>query len=180
VDTAITRLFDTAQQATDAIAELRRYGFPADFINRVNPGTHTDNAALVSAIAAGCVLTADAKVFAQGVAKGKTLVSVIAPFGQSVTAINIFAQFGANSLPAELDDEIVPPDVGWDEATPLSSALWWPVIAGGAAPLSETFGAATTSRNPAPLSSLFGLPLLSNKAAPFSSLLGLPLLLGKR
>lgn len=172
--TPITRLYDTAAQASDAVNALKKFGFNESLINVVpaaSPQQSLD--AVVASITAGFVLKADARIYAESVRQGKTLVSIRAPFANGVMATRILEKFRPVPSPIVRREE---PGPGWDEAAPLSSALQLPVLAGGGEPFSETFGMATLARDPAPFSSLLGLKTLSRGAAPFSSLLGLPLL----
>jgi hypothetical protein len=132
---------------------------------------------------------AKARVFANAIVAGGSLVTVHAPFGFAQLAIDTLDEFGP--IPsgfAEPSDK--PP--AWSEATPLSSAFMLPVLSSDPTPFetfsglptltssgasfSKWFGLPMLSRVAAPLSRLFGLPTLSRNPAPFSSLFRIPLL----
>jgi hypothetical protein len=190
VRTPIVRLYDTARQATDAANALRGRGFADHLINMVsgegNAGSQED---IAKAIMAGWVLKHEAFVYATAVQQGKSLVSIRAPFATGRRCARIMDGFGPAESPVKPTREPLPQ---WDDAAPLSSALWWPVAVDSSAPFSATFGMATLareaaplsrlfcwttkSRNPTPFSSMLGLPLLAKNPAPFSSMLGLRLL----
>lgn len=184
----ISRMFATAEAARAAAAELAEEGFTD--VHVVNPPANSDApvSAIASQIALGRVLLSDAKVYAAGVAKGKSLVTVHAPFGSGMLATSILESHGpvASGMP-----DAEPPRM-WDEATPLSSALALDVLlrdptpasrvmgiaplAGSDCSFSGTIGMPLLSSNPAPLSSLVGMSTLSSKGTPLSSLVGMPLL----
>lgn len=173
--TPITRIYDTARQAMDAVSALKQRGFAEDAINLVSAtdGQASSLEEITKAIMAGWVLKDEAKVYAEGVQRGQSLVSVRAPFGSGVRAGWIMDRFGPAASPIKEYREPLPQ---WDDAAPLSSALNMPVLVNSSAPLSNTFGMATLSRNAAPLSSLFCMGTKSRNPTPLSSLLGLPLL----
>jgi hypothetical protein len=184
----VSRMFATAEAARAAAAELAEEGF--DDVHVVNPPTNPDApvSAIAAQIALGRVLLSDAKLYAVGVAKGGSLVTVHAPFGSGMLATSVLESHDpvASGMP---DPE---PARMWDEATPLSSALQLDVLFRDPTPasrvlgiqplldsdssLSATLGMPLLSSNPAPLSSLIGMSTLSRGGTPLSSLVGLPLL----
>ena len=184
----ISRMFATAEDARNAAAELAEEGF--DEIHVVHPPTKEDApvSAIAAQIAQGNVLLADARIYAEGVARGGSLVTVHAPFGSGMKATVILDSHKpiASGMP---EPERAPI---WDEAAPFSSAMHMPLLTDDAAPMSRYMGVRPLagsdcslsgmigmpllSDNPMPLSSLFGMTSLSDKAAPLSSLIGLPLL----
>jgi hypothetical protein len=162
-------MYATAQQATDAVARLKSAGFSGELINLVGPpgaSGHGSSAAgasaasVAAAIAARYVLTADAEYYAQAVLSGQWLVSVLAAFGQGGEAMWILEQY--DPLPTRAWHEKDHVKL-WDDATPLSSAFWLPVL----------------TKEAAPISRMFGIRLLSAKSggASFSGTSGLPLLI---
>jgi hypothetical protein len=200
----VVRMFPTESAARGAADKLRERGFPDDTIHVVTPpaGDAASVEAIAAAIMAGFVLRSRAKVLAEGVRAGRSLVIVDAPFGRSGLAIDIMRPFGPVDSGLKPDDE---PVATWDERTPLSSALWMPVLwRNKPAPLSSFFGMSTLSkgttwltalfpaltrsnwslfgpglsarRNPSPLSSLVGLKTLSSSKGPWRTSFGLPLL----
>ena len=184
----ITRMFASADTARAAAAELAEEGF--NDVHVVTPPSKEDApvSAIAAQIAQGRVLLADAKIYAEGVARGGSLVTVHAPFGTGMLATSILEQHGpiASGMP-----EAPAPKI-WDEAAPFSSAMHMPLLSDDPTPMSRymgirplsvsgrsfssTIGMPLLSDNPMPLSSLLGMTRLSDKAAPLSSLLGLPLL----
>jgi hypothetical protein len=190
----ITRLYGSHQHAVDAVNELRKYGFGDEDIHVVggNGATTMSLAEVAAAIMKGYVLKSEAMVYAEGVRRGGTLVTVHAPIGTAGRVIRILDSFA----PTESGVAEPPGDfVTWDEAAPLSSALhfrtllddsatfsrFWnvPVLTKGRASLSAALGMPEL-KEAGPMQSSFGLPLLSDNPAPLSSLLHLPLLKGGR
>jgi hypothetical protein len=170
------------------VAKLRQYAFPEDWIFVVAPPAPGIPPELVDAqILAAYVLKRRAKVYAEGVRGGKTLLVVHAPFGRAGLAMDIMDEFGPVDTGLVSEPE---PSPTWDEKAPLSSALGLPtVLRGSPAPLSALFALGTKAEGRSllgfffgeigdphfSLSSLLGLPMGSRKAAPLSSLIGLPL-----
>lgn len=205
----IVRMYESEKQARDAVAKLQAEGFPEDQIFLVTPQSGGTVEAIAAAIMAGFVLRSHAKVYAEGVQKGRSLVVVRAAFGHAQEAIDILNSFGPVDTGLDLPKE---PSIAWDEAAPLSSALRLPVLLRNSpAPLSRTFGMpplskgrtgwlaamfgelvnphfalssllglGLLSRNPAPLSSLFGLKTVSASSGPWQKSLGLPILIQGR
>jgi hypothetical protein len=192
----IVRMYETEQQASDAVRKLRNAGFPDDTIFLVTPragGADGSSEAISAAIMAGYVLRSHARVYAEGVRRGRSLVVVHAPFGHGRLATDIVdscvpVDSGLN-LPRE-------PVHAWDEKTPLSSALALPVLwRNRPTPFSDFWGLPTLSQGRTTFlstlfgelvspnftfSSLLGLRLLSDNATPLSSRLGLKTLSSKK
>ncbi len=184
----ISRMFATVEEAQNAAAELAEEGF--DEVHVVSPPSKPDVpvSAIAAQIAHGNVLLADARIYAEGVAEGGTLVTVHAPFGSGMKATSILESY--NPIPSGMPDP-APPKI-WDEAVPFSSAMHMPLLIDDATPVSRVMGVQPLtgsdcsfsgaigmpllSDGATPLSSAFGLPSLSNNPAPLSSLLGIPLL----
>jgi hypothetical protein len=184
----ISRMFATAEAARAAAAELAEEGF--DDVHVVNPPSSADApvSAIAAQIALGRVHMPDAKVYAEGVARGGSLVTVHAPFGSGMLATTVLESHGPidSGMPAP------PPPRMWDEAAPLSSALGMDVLINDPTPgsrvlgiqpltgsdcsFSGTIGMPLLSDNPAPLSSLVGMSTLSRSGTPLSSLIGMPTL----
>jgi hypothetical protein len=178
-------MYATAAQASKAFALLEDRGLTREDnkINIVTPAAGSSPEAVTAAIVAGLVPKADARIYAQGIARGHALVSLVAPFG-------------AGRMYEELLDDLDPVDSGvsvshegpvWDDAAPFSSAFGFPVISKpspylfmglpalfrsgrttseslGLPELADhdftVFGSPRLSRNPGPFSALFHLPLL--------------------
>jgi hypothetical protein len=178
-------MYATAAEAGRAFALLEERGLTREDnkINLVTPATAGTAEGLVAAVKQGLVLAADAQVYAQGIQRGLSLVSLVAPFG-------------AGRMYEELLDELHPVDSGvvephealiWDDAAPFSSAFGWPVIsppspyrfmglpaiAASGRTTSACLGLAELT---SPHLAVFGTPQLSRNPAPFSGLFRLPLL----
>ena len=190
----IHRMFDSHERASSAAAELRnhrldRFDDVHVFTSRGPAGAELSVDDIVAAMMKGHVLKAHAKVLAQGVKRGSTLVTVHAPFGTAASAIDVLERHGASpsGLP-EVKERLR----AWDDAAPLSSALsqrvllddsatfsrFWnvaPLLKSGAT-TSSALGMPEISRSSGPYSGAFPLPLLSRKATPLSTMLGLPVL----
>jgi len=184
----ISRMYATAEAARAAAAELAEEGF--DDVHVVTPPSNPDApvSAIAAQIALGRVALSDAKIYAVGVSKGGSLVTVHAAFGSGMLATSVLDSHEpiASGMPEP------EPARMWDEAAPLSSALQidllWrdPIPASrvmGVQPLtgsdcsaSGVIGMPLLSNNPAPLSSLVGMSTLSRNGTPLSSLIGMPLL----
>ncbi|MCU0975098.1 MAG: general stress protein [Steroidobacteraceae bacterium] len=205
----IVRMYEAEQQARDAVQKLKDEGFPEDQIFLVTPRSGNTAEAIAAAIMAGFVLRSHARIYAEGIQRGRSLVVVRASFGHSQDAIDILNGFGPVDTGLRLPKE---PSIAWDEAAPLSSAFRLPVlIRNSPAPMSRTFGMpplskgrtgwltalfgeltkpdyafssvfgmSLLSRNPAPLSSLFGLKTVTSSSGPWKTSFGLPLLIGSR
>ena len=201
----IVRMYATEQQARDAVRRLKDEGFPEDTIFLVTPQSGGTTEAIAAAVMAGYVLRSHARVYAEGIQGGRSLVVVRAGFGLAQDAIDILDGFGPVDAGLRRSGE---PSIGWDEAAPLSSAFRLPVlIRRSPTPVSRTFGMPPlsrgrtgwlsalfgeltrhdyafsagfglplTSRNAAPLSSLFGLKTVTASSGPWQKSLGLPLL----
>jgi hypothetical protein len=195
VNHPIVRAYATSRQAKDAVAKLKNWGFEDQAINLVTPDAPHATAAAAKedevefAIKAGYVLAYDAKLHAKVVRNGRSLVTVLAPFGTGTIAEEILDRF--DPVTSGIESK---PDYGplWDDAAPFSSALSAPVLLRSAAPASGFFFLPVLSRTGRTLCSALGIPelsgsgamgstsmgfaLLSRNPAPLSSLLKLPLL----
>lgn len=204
----IVRMYASETQAKAAADKLRNHDYSDDRIHVVSAHEGSQDA-IAAAVMAGYVLRAHARVYAEGIAQGRSLVVVHVQYGGGMRAIEILEEFDPVDTGLRL-----PPEGGptWDEAAPLSSALMMPVHCKNAEPLSTIIGIPTLCKPNAnylgklfgpllanrswSLSALFGMPLLSKAAAPLSaaigmrtlsanpaplsSMLGLPLLSGRR
>ncbi len=187
----ITRLYASAEHAREAAAELSEEGFDDVFV--VNPPEKdVPVSAIAAQIAHGRVHLPDAKIYAEGVARGGSLVTVHAPFGSGMKATVILDSH--NSIPSGKPEP--EPEILWNERTPFSSAMHMPLLLDDPAPASRVIGISPLAGANCSFSGMIGLPLLSDTAAmpegrwglpflsgnpaPLSSLLGLPLLKDSR
>lgn len=127
---------------------------------------------IVAAIIKGNVLKSDARVYAAGISKGGSLVTVHAPFGGADRAVRILGKFSpVESGISEPESKLML----WDEATPMSCILQIPVLMQDPVPFSSFWNVSPLSDGSFSLSSLLGIPLLT-KGASRSSSFGVPLL----
>lgn len=181
----IVRLYETEQQAGDALRSLEEAGFAPDTMQLLVPVSKSDTGsagAVANAVRAGFVPQERADVYADGVQQGHSLLAIRAPFGHGQLAIDILDRFD----PVDTGLEHPVPAVAWDVAAPFSSGLQAPVLLRGSpAPLSRLLGRPPLSRGRTferkyaeltspdwTFSSLLGLRLLSRRAKPWSSLTG--------
>lgn len=189
----VSRIYDSPEKAETAASELKKYSFAPEHINVVTPNGH-DAEAAQSALAKGGISAARAKVFAEAVSGGKSVVTVLPTFGKAAKAAEILDTFG----PVDTHITDAPDTVqggsrssrgsasATDQAAPLSSAAGWKVLSHDPTPLSSKFGWQVLLDNPTPLSSWLGWrtltdnqtsrTTLSSDPAPLSNLLGWKLL----
>jgi MFS family permease len=182
VSQAITRLYDTAVNAANAVKQLRFEGFSDDAVTMIAPGTTTD--ATVTILLAKWELKSRAKLYAAEVQQGLWLVNVLAPFGMGGRAEEALDRYGPVPSQAREPREALPL---WDEAAPASSALGIPPLYDGSAP-DTSLGIPTLTDPHWSLSASLGLPLVSKSSRArlspelshfyLSKKLGLPLLKG--
>jgi pimeloyl-ACP methyl ester carboxylesterase len=187
----ISRMYASADHAREAVAELAEEGFDEVFVVSP-PGGEVPVSAIAAQIAQGRVHLPDAKIYAEGVSRGGTLVTVHAPFASGRKATVILDSY--NPIPSGKPEP--EPEVLWNEATPFSSAMHMPLLLDDPAPASRYIGISPLAGSNCSFSGMIGLPLLSegdampegrwglpflsNNPAPLSSLLGLPLLKNSR
>ncbi len=173
----IVGLFASAAQAADAIKKLSAEGFTSDLITLVSPSAGPGKDSIIAAITAGYVPRAHAGAYAEGVAKGQSLVIVRAPFSAGGKAAKILAAFGPIDVGVE---EAADRAALWDEAAPISSALRIPTLSTGLFSTFWTLPVITQKdvRLPFPeLTRSHSTTKLSGNATPLSSLLKIPLLI---
>ena len=160
----IVRLYASAEQAKLALAALKRWGFEDELINVVTatsmppasaPASAASDDPVQSAIMSAYVLKAHAKVYAQEVRSGRTLISVRAPFGVGGIAEELLDKCGPVKSAVVTADDSMPQ---WDDDAPFSSAI----------------GAPTLVRATAPFSAFWVLPTVTSRGGTFFSGIGLP------
>ncbi len=183
----ISRIYQAREDADAAAAELKKAGYDGRDINVVASAEAPDED-ILARIQAGGVTATHAKVYAERIKQGETLVSVLAAFGYALMATEILEKHGpADTGLPEQDYEKTPAD----PAAPLSSACGWRVLSHDPAPLSSALGLPLLLKsqrrrkpdselidNPAPLSKAINMPLLTDRPAVLSSRLGWRVLLG--
>jgi len=166
----ISRMFATVEEARNAAAELAEEGFNEVHVVATPSKPDAPVSAIAAQIALGNVLLAHARIYAEGVAEGGTLVTVHAPFGSGMKATTILNSY--NPIPTGMPDP-APPKI-WDEAVPFSSAMHMPLLSDDPTPASRYMGVKPLTGSDCGLSSMIGMPLLSNSATPLSSAIGMP------
>jgi len=182
-------MYETEQQARDAVRKLKEDGFPEDTILLVTPGPGGMGSVegLSAAISAGFMVSGDAKVYVEAVERGRSLVLVRAAFGFGRAATNILDS--CDPIDSGLTGAVKAAPTS-EKGAPLSSFFQWPLLKRNQpAPFSDFLGIPLLSSSAACKPSLigemsastfhlsFGFRLLSDKAAPLSALFGLPTLL---
>jgi hypothetical protein len=188
----LSRLYSTPGQATGAVNQLIYSRFSAETIFVIGPpggrgagalpeGVSTDD--IATAIMKGYILKSDARIYAEGVAGGGTLVIVHAPFGTALEATEILGSFSPTHAGVA---EPKYPSRPWDDAAPLSSALHMPVLTSNwrlpdlSASTFTVFNIPALTNNKPPYRGLLGLPLLTRHRRRSTGFLGLPLLTRNR
>lgn len=199
--TVIARYFESAQQARNARQSLENEGIPPRIMALVEaPGEGAEGPAgltadVDAAMKAGRLLGENASFYSSNMKPGQALLVVEAPFGLTVTVLNVMEANGALDIshepPAEVRAAFVPLS---RRPAPLSSLFGWPVLSRTPETYSQFWGFPELSRrlsflgrwfptlarpNFVMLPSLFGLGLLSRNPAPLSSMFGLPLKSGE-
>jgi BCD family chlorophyll transporter-like MFS transporter len=174
----ISRMFASHEQATGAVAALKENAYEYVFLVSRPEATGADATgasrdSIVAAIMKSYVLKAHAEIYAEGVSRGGSLVTVHAPWGTAVNAIAIMDRYDPiDSGITETRTPLRP----WDEAAPLSSALQMPVLLDDKATYSGFWNVLPLLTERGSYCSWFGLPLLANGGATVSESLGLPLI----
>jgi hypothetical protein len=195
----INRMYDSLERASRAAQELRtnRFDrFDEVYVTTLQAGDGAESLgadasidAIVAALMKAYVLKAHAKVFAEGIRRGGTLVTVHAAFGTAVAAMAVLDRQGP--IDSGVPDATYPPKP-WDEAAPCSYLLGLPVLLDDSATFSRFWNVPPLLEKGATTSSALGIPEIVNSSAPFtgttgvhlisnrptilSSLLGLPVL----
>lgn len=193
----IVRLYDSTERALAAVRSLQKAGFREDDIDLVTsastapPGAGSEDP-ITARIAAGYVLKSKARIYADGVRRGGSLVIVRAHLGSGRLATKLLERQSPIDAGVPLVEDPAPQ---WDEAAPFSSMLQLPVKVNSTAPFSafwvlpvltkrrticSLLGLPELTQRGWTFSQALGLPLLSRRSTPFSSMFGLPLLTGRR
>lgn len=184
----INRMYGTRIQGMRAADELKARGFKDvhvfDGAKPIQPASdHEDPAASAPAPRSGAsllvemrkayILDSHARVYADRVSLGGTLVTVHALFGTALEATNVLDSFDP------IDSGVPEPvfeSYAWNEKIPLSSALQIKTLTKTKLPFETIWNVPSVTRKPTFFSKLLGFSLLTSSKTPFSSLLGLTLL----
>ena len=189
--TTISRLYSNAADAQAAVKDLKAHQFGANEIFVVRPPAsgkaNVEN--LATAIAQGAVPKADAAIYAKGVAKGGTLVTVQAPFGAGAKASGLLD--GHNPIPSGVSPGFASgvsfatlwgagrpsrdgrpsgaaTSVDWSDAAPLSSWMGWPTRLDDPTPLSSYWSLRVLKGSDDFVSNRWGWSLLKDSSTPLS------------
>ena len=183
------RVYETEEQAADAVRDLQKAGFAAGGLLHVTPETMD---AAGAALAAG--MAEYASFAAEQAELGRSVVGVKPPFGQGKVAVAALDAAGPMAVETPKAQAAAAGTELMSNATPLSSWLGWRVLSDDPTPLSSMFGWKVKSDkaffmvselkdDPAPLSSMLGWKVKSDKTfftvselkndpAPLSNMLG--------
>ena len=168
----INRMYETLARANNAAWALRHEGFTDVHVcSRGAAGSSTD--AIIAALTKGLVLKAHAKVYAEGIQHGASLVTVHAPFGTADAATSVLERHGP------IDSGVPEPELDmllWDEAAPCSSAMRVRVLLDDSMTFSRFWNVKPLVKSGKTTSSALGLPESRGSRGPFSGTFGLPLL----
>jgi hypothetical protein len=201
----VCRMYASSQTSAAAAETLQRHRALADRVRVVNPPQQYVSVDAIAQAIMNCdVHKSHAKIYAERVYEGSSLIVVHAPLGTASAVISYLDEF--QPIDSGVPDATIERFV-WDEAAPLSSALRLAVKLDDSTPfsnfwnlpvltkerldesellktirfysdrpdlLSGVFGVPTITNSPAMLSSLFGVPTHSGDGSPLSNLLKLP------
>jgi hypothetical protein len=163
----ITRLYDKKKSATDAVADLKKSGFPGELVTLVSPPDSKaavraeagSDDGIVAALEKAGISKSAAAVYAERVRGGGSVVSITPNWGTARRAIAILDKYG-------------PIEAGIPEEAPgvssAGGALGLSSDSEVAAPLSTRIGWQVLIHSPTPLSSYFKWSVLSDKTAYFT------------
>ncbi len=167
------RIYDSEDAARSAAAKLANAGFGTHRVLVASEHSGQEAAAVRSAVQDGLLPGSQAAFCIQNLAKGRSLVAVVAPFGYSLEAIEIMESSGA------VDVDKMPRHVATRDPAPLSEALGIQTVV-DFVPMTELTSSSWS------LSGVFGMPLLtknqrgkarlSKQKRPWNSSMGLPVL----
>lgn len=147
MSTIVTRLYQTDKQGAEAAAKLKKVGFAASAVTYIAGGQGS-----LDTIKKLGVPTAHARIYADLVSRGASLVSVVAPTMTAVPAVQILARFDP------LDTGIGEPDVynsGSDATVGLPK-----IMRSGPTPSTKVLPSEG-------LSSMFGIGTIIHDGTPF-------------
>lgn len=167
------RIYDSEEAARGAAAKLADAGFGTQRVLLASELVGQEAAAVRSAVRDGVLPGSQASHCIRSLAQGRSLVTVVAPFGYSLEAIEIMEKNGA------VDVDKMPGHVPSGDPSPLSDAMGIPTLI-------EFNSMTELTTSTWSLSGVFGLPLLtrnqrgkarlSNPKRPRKSSMGMPLL----
>lgn len=174
----IIRIYDSASQGDSAAKRLQDRGFENVFYFTGPTGKKAASAAdrsnLVSELMNAHIWKGHAEAYADRLSKGGSLVAVYAPFGTARRVGAILDKYEPVDVGFEEAEQ--KPDLLWDDAAPLSSILWLPVLTDIKLPAELLSGVPSLTEGKAFLSTILGLSLLKEGVQHATSSWGLPLL----
>jgi hypothetical protein len=174
----LARIYGSQATASAVLKQLHERGLSGEAVAEITGST----ADPVGAITAAGVPESHAKVYAEAVGRGETVVLVCPPFGYAKAATEVLDSHHSISvdLPAASAPASAPKAkasaAAFDGATPLSSWFGWKVLSDDPTPLSSKLGWSVLKTDPSSSSTLESIRKQSNEPGPLSRALGWPLL----
>ena len=174
----ITRLYANGADAEAAVKDLKDQRFADKDIFVVGPpaGGKASIESLTTAIANGAVPKADAAIYAKGVAKGGTLVSVLAHFGTGAKVSGVLDSHkpipsgvttgSTTGVSSARPNRSGGGSVDWNDATPISNWFGWPTLLDDPTPLSNYWNLRVLKDSDDFVSSKRGWSLLKDSSTP--------------
>jgi hypothetical protein len=182
----IGRIYDTEQNAQDAVRKLQEAGVDPTRVVILSPAMHTDADAVEAAVPD--LPTGHAIVYARALGKGDHVVLVKSFFGRGGNwgaILNSCNPVDTRDLPliparsaSPFSDFFGMPTLSRSRSTMMTRLF--PALSSPDYAFSASFGMKLLSSNPAPLSSMFKMKLLSSNPAPLSSMFKLKLLSSRK
>ncbi|MFL5286000.1 MAG: hypothetical protein ACJ8AW_34740 [Rhodopila sp.] len=191
----VTRIYESEEKAHEAKAALNQQASP----NQIVVVTPKEGESAESKLAATGMSAASAKVYAEAVSRGRSVVSVAPYFGRAAAVTKALDDVGpVDTHVSDVPDTVTSrwlrsgaptgdrnksttrAPVIYDPAAPVSSRFGWPLLSDDPAPASRKFGWRTLLDNPAPLSSWLGWRTLSANQGTRASLSDDPAPLSRR
>lgn len=166
----ICRMYATVDKAKQASEELKKRKYQDVSLFTPQDGGGTVDG-LLDAMLRVYILKSAAKIYADRVKKGASLVVVHAPFTGGLKAQTVLDSFDP------VDSGVPEPEIpsyAWDPKTPASSALHMGVLSEIKLPFEDFTNLSSLMRSGPFLKSWFGMPLLSKTTAPLSKLFSIP------
>lgn len=157
------RVYETEEQAADAVSDLQKAGFTASSLLYVTPDT-ADPAGAATAVG----MAAYANFAAEQAGLGRSVVGITPPFGQGKVAVAALDAAGPMAVGLPKAKTAAAAEITKSDATPLSSWLGLRVLSDDPTPLSTMLGLRVKSDK-----TFFMVSELKNDSAPLSNALGL-------
>jgi hypothetical protein len=174
----ITRLYANGADAEAAVKDLKdqRIGDKDIFVVGPPASGKANVDTLAATIAQGAIPKSDAEIYAKGVAKGGTLVSVQAHFGTGAKVSGVLDSHkpipsgvttgSTTGVSSARPNRSGGGSVDWNDATPLSNWFGWPTLLNDPTPLSNYWKLNVLKDSNDFVSSKWGWSLLKDSSTP--------------